>query len=75
MNRMKEDGIEMKQKALVLILMTARCQFELGKYQQGEKKVGRSEKYLEGGTNRIQLSSDVEHKTKGQVKMIFKFLL
>ena len=62
----------MKQKALAFTQMTAKCQFELGKQQQKQRKVGRSEKYLQGGRNRIQLSLDMEHNGERQVKDHFQ---
>ena len=64
--------MEMKQKALTVIQMTAKCQLEVGKQQQEERNVGRSEKYLEGRTNRIQPSFDMEHKGERQVKDHFQ---
>lgn len=64
--------MEMKQKALAFIQMTAKCQLQLGKQQQGQREVGRSEKYLEGGTNRIQLCLDMKNKGKREVKGDFQ---
>lgn len=54
--------MEMKEKDLAFMQITVKCQPELRKQQQEQRNVGRSEKYLEGGTNRIQLSLDMEHK-------------